>query len=74
MRIPRKKKKQIPTGMYCYKATSGWKEFKDGKYGFTVKLCPFYTRKHEGAFGGHCKLIDGEVVDQCKSCGLKYGF
>lgn len=74
MRIPRKKKKQIPTGMYCYKATSGWKYLKDGKYGFTVKLCPFYTRKHEGVFGGHCKLIDGEVIDQCKSCGLKYGF
>ena len=42
-RIPRKQKKQIPKGMYCYKATSGWKRFKDGTYGFEVKTCPFYT-------------------------------
>lgn len=73
-RIPRKKKKQIPKGMYCYTASSDWKYFKDGSYGFTVKLCPFYYRKSEGVFGGWCKLIEGEVMDQCKSCGLKYGF
>ena len=74
MRIPRKKKKQIPTGMYCYQATSGWKILKNGQYGFTTKLCPFYEKKYEGVFGGHCKLLDAEIIDQCKSCGLKYGF
>ena len=42
-RIPRKKKKQIPDGFYCYKPTSGFKEFKDGSWGFTTKVCPFYT-------------------------------
>ncbi len=45
MKIPRKKKKQIPKGMYCYEATSGWQEFPDGGYGFTVRVCPFYIRK-----------------------------
>jgi len=42
MRIPRKKKKQIPEGFYCYKPTSDFKTLKGGGYGFTVKLCPFY--------------------------------
>lgn len=66
MRIPRKKKKKIPTGMYCYTITSDFKQFKDGSYGYTVKVCPFYT-------SGWCNLIKGEVLDQCKSCSLKYG-
>lgn len=74
MRIPRKKKKQIPIGMYCYEINSDWQYFKDGSYGVKVKPCPFYQQKSKGVFGGWCKLIDGEVMDQCKSCGLKYGF
>ena len=74
IKVPRKKKKQIPIGMYCYTATSGFKQFGDGSYGYTVKPCPFYERKSDGIFGGWCKLIDGEIMDQCKECGLKYGF
>jgi hypothetical protein len=43
MKIPRKKKKQIPVGMYCYTPTSGFKDMGDGQWGFTTKLCPFYS-------------------------------
>lgn len=42
MRIPRKKKKQIPLGLYCYEATSPMKWFGDGTYGYEIKRCPFY--------------------------------
>ena len=42
-RIPRKLKKKIPKGMYCYTATSGFKDLGDGRYGYTIKPCPFYT-------------------------------
>lgn len=43
-RIPRKLKKKIPKNtFYCYTPTSGFKELKNGKYGYAIKLCPFYT-------------------------------
>ena len=42
-RIPRKIKKQIPTGFYCYTPTSGFKKFKDGEYGYSIKLCPMFS-------------------------------
>lgn len=43
-RVPRKLKKQIPKDThYCYTPTSDWKTFKDGKQGYSIKLCPFYT-------------------------------
>ena len=45
-RIPRKLKKQIPNNtFYCYTPTSDWKIFKDGKQGYSIKLCPFYDWK-----------------------------
>jgi len=43
MRIPRKIKKKIPVGLYCYEPTSGFIKFKDGNWGFTTRLCPFYS-------------------------------
>jgi hypothetical protein len=49
MRIPRKLKKKIPVGLYCYEPTSGWKQFPDGQWGFTTRTCPFY---------GHIKVKD----------------
>ena len=73
MKIPRKKKKQIPTGVYCYTLASEWKMFKDGKYGVAVKTCPFYRNNSDTIFG-YCRLIDAKVMDQCKSCCLKLGF
>ena len=42
-RVPRKIKKQIPTGFYCYTPTSGFKKFKDGQFGYTIKLCPMFS-------------------------------
>lgn len=68
MRIPRKKKKQIPKGVYCYSPTSGFKELKSGKYGYTIKSCPFY--KHIKGMSGHCKLLNCETIDQVKECGI----
>ena len=73
-RIPRKKKKKIPEGLYCYTQTSSFKKLKDGKYGYTIKPCPFYQHKSAGIFGGWCRLIDGEIMDQCKSCSEKLNY
>lgn len=47
-RIPRKIKKQIPVGMYCYTSTSEFKKLKNGQYGYTIKLCPFFTYVKRG--------------------------
>ena len=91
-RIPRKKKKQIPKDtFYCYTPTSKPGIMKDGRWGYTIKTCPFYSwRKIKdlkplpdyldesdlGEFGedtvGWCKIVKGEIDDQCKSCGAKY--
>ncbi len=47
-RIPRKKKKKVPKGRYCY-------TYKDGKY----KCCPFWgldkNRPEQG--NGYCSLM-----------------
>lgn len=91
-RIPRKLKKQIPKDTpYCYTPTSNFEIMDDGGYGYTIKLCPFYSwRKIKDLnplpdyldaedilkFGedtvGWCKIVKGEIDDQCKSCGVKY--
>ena len=45
-RIPRKKKKQIPKDtFYCYTPTSKPGIMKDGRWGYTIKTCPFYDWK-----------------------------
>lgn len=68
MRIPRKKKKQIPKGYYCYTPTSGFKQLKNGKFGYTIKSCPFY--KHIDGLEGHCSLLNSEIIDQLKDCSI----
>jgi hypothetical protein len=94
MRIPRKKKKQIPLGLYCYKQTSGWKVFPDGTTGFSIERCPFYgwikykdipkkdlpdwiDDEFLDEFGERempwCRLVKTDIMDQCKSCGERYG-
>jgi hypothetical protein len=87
-RLPRKIKKQIPKGMYCYTATSETKHFEDGSYGYTIKRCSFFTyvkikdkpeiEEWEKEFLEEdipwCKLVKCEPLDQCKSCGIKYVF
>ena len=43
-RVPRKLKKKVPKNThYCYIATSGFKKFEDGSYGYSIKTCDFYT-------------------------------
>jgi hypothetical protein len=92
-RIPRKLKKKIPKGLYCYTPTSGFQKFPDGTWGYKIKLCPFYGHiklkdwpvksrpkymddEFIQEFGEQneswCKLVKWDVMDQCKSCGVKY--
>lgn len=92
--MPRKLKKQIPKNThYCYTPTSETGIMDNGKWGYTIKLCPFYIyiyiwRKIKDVkpdylddedilkFGenniGWCKLVKGEIDDQCKNCGTNY--
>lgn len=72
MRVPRKLKKKIPKGRYCYRRVGEFTIFKDGGRGFKIKTCPFLEQRSEGIFGGHCKLTDYEVMDQVKCCSVKY--
>lgn len=85
-RLPRKIKKQIPKGMYCYTSLGEiWN--KDGKYeGIRIKRCPMYFENKLG-FGDckYCFKIDGKLNgedgnidfcldDQCKSCSFKWSW
>lgn len=65
MRIPRKKKKYIPKGIYCY--TTG--EHLNNGFGYKIKPCPYY--EHEEYIIGRCKLLNREIEDQCKICNCK---
>ena len=83
IRIPRKLKKKIPKGMYCYvftgKTSQHWlEETKQFVPSFKIKLCPFFFWNHLGY--GDCKYLvqtSGEyngdkhldlcLNDQCKS-------
>lgn len=85
-RVPRKKKKQIPKGLYCYTPV----KFTDE--GYKIKLCPFYKNikikdiplenrpkwmdeEYVSEFGDKfeswCSLLKVDVLDQCKSCDFK---
>lgn len=66
-RIPRKIKKQIPVGLYCY--TPVRFDTKTGIY--HIKPCKYY--KYVNGLEGHCKLINTEITDQCKSCRFHWG-
>ena len=74
MRIPRKKKKKIPKGLYCYTPLEVLRN-GDGSYrGYRIKPCVFYDKPIDrGGVFGSCKLLGCEVMDQCKECGLNYG-
>lgn len=82
-KVPRKLKKQIPVGLYCY---TGLKyDRATGIY--HIKPCIFYThitvkdkpkieeyeRDYLEERIGWCKLLKTEPIDQCKSCGLRRG-
>jgi hypothetical protein len=85
-RVPRKLKKKIPRGLYCYKAIS-----KDGSYfNIETKNCYFYTHKkvsdlpsplkeeyesydcEPNEYISFCKLVKSSPMDQCKDCGINY--
>lgn len=82
MKVPRKLKKQIPYGPYCYKGISF--DTKTGIY--HVKPCIFYTnikckdkpvqteldKEYPEHVDGWCKLLKCEIDDQCKNCGINW--
>lgn len=74
MKVPRKLKKKIPEGLYCYKAI----RFDTTTGILHTKECPMYIR---GKHNTYCKLVhksedrewDLLFDDQCKVCGIKEG-
>lgn len=91
-RLPRKTKKQIPKGVYCYTPIG---RLDDGRFGYKIKSCPFYKaikikdipvnqrpnwmdEEYVSEYGeeleGWCNLIETDIDDQCKSCGIKQDF
>jgi len=69
MSIPRKLKKQIPVGYYCYTPVQAPSAATNWVY--KIKSCPFY--KHVDELDGYCKLVKCEITDQVKDCGLRHG-
>ncbi len=83
-RIPRKLKKQIPKGVYCYTHIS----IDPITFNQKIKSCPFYKcvkrsgkpedkqdeidKEYPDEWIGWCKLDKWEIDDQCKSCGIKH--
>ena len=77
MRIPRKIKKKIPKGWYCYELTGEktevWnEEYKTWVTSYKTKVCPFY--ESGDGIDGRCKLLDCDVLDQTKSCDIKFDY
>ena len=71
MRIPRKLKKKIPKNTpYCYVPDFKKNAQQKSLFPYWIKPCPFYQHTGKEIFGW-CKLIKYEVMDQCKSCGIK---
>jgi hypothetical protein len=63
-RVPRKIKKQIPTGPYCYTATSGFGKMKDGQWGYTIKLCPMFSYRKRIDILEHLDRWDKEYIKE----------
>ena len=70
IKIPRKKKKQIPKGVYCYGSVSAnpWTNGILGAFGIRTKPCLFYN--HIDGLEGHCRLLNCEITDQVKDCSI----
>ena len=78
MKVPRKLKKQIPNGQYCYTAISGFVYTDDKLPYFKIRECPLYKEATNGEY--YCKLFNKStdnvewsmlLSDQCKVCGIK---
>ena len=83
-RLPRKIKKQIPKGFYCYEG------LKYVGYVYYVRPCPMFKHiklkdlpidlqdeisdEYPEEYVGFCKFLKYEIVDQCKSCGINEKF
>lgn len=63
-RVPRKIKKQIPVGVYCYTPTSEFKMLKNREFGYTIKLCPFFSYVTRKNVLNHLKYAQ-EILDEC---------
>lgn len=71
-RVPRKKKKKIPSNtFYCYKYDVDRNEKDPISNGFWIKTCCFY--KNKDGLIGYCKLLKDEIEDQVKICDQKEG-
>jgi len=82
MRIPRKIKKKIPVGHYCYTPI----KYDNETHIYHIEPCKYYKRikikdkptieDWENEFldeiVGWCSLCRCEIDDQVKSCGEKY--
>lgn len=67
MRIPRKKKKKIPKGHYCYvpdKKKSLKSFYKDGKLTYFIKSCLFFKYKQRNQVLEHLTSIDNEIIKE----------
>jgi len=85
MKVPRKVKKQIPEGIYCYTGISF--DIETGIY--HIKSCPQFKyikasekpEEYQDEIDlefpdykiGWCKLLNSEIDDPCKSCGINLG-
>lgn len=65
-RLPRKIKKKIPRGPYCYTMLGVSEDLMT----INIKPCPFY--KHIGEVEGHCSLLNSEIFDQVKDCAWNH--
>lgn len=79
-RIPRKLKKQIPEGPYCYQGL----RLNEKTFIYHVRPCPFYShiklkekpfemqdeidKEYPEELIGWCKALEYEIDDQCKLC------
>lgn len=70
-RIPRKIKKKIPIGLYCYNFLKliNTKRTEDVK--IKIKLCLFY--EHIEGIEGNYRLLKCDVLDQVKECSHNHG-
>lgn len=76
MKVPRKKKKQIPEGPYCYNGIG----FDDTTGRYKIKCCPFHKWvKDEGVDIVYCSLLkegcipNGTPTKDYEKLRLKYG-
>lgn len=82
MKIPRKKKKQIPEGPYCYKCLKYDKETFSMKVKYCSNLISIKTsnipeqfqteidKQYPDTIINWCKLLKSEIFDDVKDCSI----